>query len=218
LMWGDSARGADLVVHSLTKGIGGFGTDMGGAVIGRQQYHQPLLMYRKDFGGVLPPKSAWPILVYGLPTLPTRLANQQKTAVRVAGFLAQHPKVRQVSYPGLATCPQYVLAQRQMVSPEGDFAPGSVIYFVLQGHEQAAAKAAESFVNAIAREAYSITLAVSLGQIRTLIEEPYTMTHASLPKEVKRAHGLEPGGIRLSIGLEDWQDIVADLNAAFECI
>ena len=211
-------HGADLVVQSLTKGIGGFGTDMGGAVIGQRDYHQSLLMYRKDFGGMLPPKSAWPILVYGLPTLPARMVNQQQTALQVAEFLAQHPNVRHVAYPGLATCPQQALARRQMVSPEGDFAPGSIIYFVLQGHEQAAAKAAEHFVNAIARESYSITLAVSLGQVRTLIEEPYAMTHASLPEDVKRARGLEPGGIRLSIGLEDWQDIIADLDAAFKCL
>ncbi|ETW97510.1 MAG: cystathionine gamma-lyase [Candidatus Entotheonella factor] len=210
--------GADLVVQSLTKDVGGFGTDMGGAVIGRQAYHQPLLLYRKDFGGVLPPKSAWPILVYGLPTLPTRMVNQEKTAVRVAAFLDRHPKVRYVSYPGLATFPQYDLARRQMVSPDGKFAPGGVLYFVLQGDEHTAAKAAEHFVDAIARDAYSITLAVSLGQIRTLIEEPYSMTHAALPAEVKRERGLAPGGIRLSIGLEDWEDIIADLDAAFQCI
>ncbi len=207
-------HGADLVVQSLTKDIGGFGTDMGGAVIGPQHYHGPLLMYRKDFGGVLAPKSAWPILVYGLPTLATRMVNQQKSALCVAQFLEQHPKVRQVSYPGLATCPQHALARRQMVSPEGKFAPGSMIYFVLHGNEQVATKASEWFIDAIAREAYSITLAVSLGQIRTLIEVPYAMTHASLPDEVKRARGLEPGGIRLSIGLEDWHDIIADLESA----
>ena len=91
-----------------------------------------------------------------------------------------------------------------------------MIYFVLQGDEQAATKAAEYFINAIARDAYSITLAVSLGQVRTLIEEPYAMTHASLPAELKRSRGLEPGGIRLSIGLEDWHDIIADLEAAFK--
>ena len=211
-------HGADLVVQSLTKGISGFGTDMGGAVIGRDRFHQPLLMHRKDFGGMLPPKSAWPILVYGLPTLPARMAHQQQTALQVAEFLAQHPQVRHVAYPGLAAGPQLALARRQMVSPEGDFAPGGILYFVLQGHEQAAAQAAERFVNAIAHEAYSITLAVSLGQVRTLIEEPYTMTHASLPQDVKRARGLEPGGIRLSIGLEDWRDIVADLDVAFKSL
>ncbi len=207
-------HGADLVVQSLTKDIGGFGTDMGGAAIGAMELHGPLLRYRKDCGGALSPKSAWPILVYGLPTLPARMVNQQKSAMRVAKFLEEHPKVRQVSYPGLPSFPQHALARKQMVSPEGRFAPGSIIYFVLQGDEQTAAKAAEWLINTIAREAYSITLAVSLGQVRTLIEGPYAMTHAALPDEVKRARGLEPGGIRLSIGLEDWHDIIADLAFA----
>jgi methionine-gamma-lyase len=208
--------GADLVVQSLTKDISGFGTDMGGAVIGPHHYHGPLLMFRKDFGGVLSPKNAWPILVYGLPTLATRMVNQQKSALRVARFLARHPKVARVSYPGLETCPQYALAQRQMVNYEGKFAPGSMIYFVLQGDEHTANKAAERFIDALATQAYSITLAVSLGQIRTLIEEPYSMTHSALPDTVKRQRGLEPGGIRLSLGLEDWHDIIEDLQAAFK--
>ena len=74
--------GADLVIHSLTKNIGGFGTDMGGAVITSEQFLNPLMLYRKDFGGVLSSKSAWAILVYGLPTLATRMTNQQKTALK----------------------------------------------------------------------------------------------------------------------------------------
>jgi methionine-gamma-lyase len=210
--------GADLVVQSLTKDIGGFGTDMGGAVIAAHHYHGPLLMFRKDFGGVLSPKSAWPILVYGLPTLAARMVNQQKSALRVARFLEGHPKVARVSYPGLETGPQYALARRQMVNYEGKFAPGSMIYFVLQGDEHTANEATEHFIDALATHAYSITLAVSLGQIRTLIEEPYAMTHSALPDAVKRERGLEPGGIRLSIGLEDWHDIIEDLQAAFEKI
>lgn len=208
--------GADLVVQSLSKDIGGFGTDMGGAVIGAQEFHTPLLLYRKDFGGVLSPKSAWPILVYGLPTLAARMVNQQKSALRVAQFLELHPKVERVSYPGLETFPQYELARRQMRSYDGKFAPGSLLYFVLKGDEQSAMRAADRFMDYIANHAYSITLAVSLGQIRTLIEEPYSMTHSALPDQVKRARGMEPGGIRLSIGLEDWHDIIEDLRAAFE--
>jgi cystathionine beta-lyase/cystathionine gamma-synthase len=192
--------GADLIVHSLTKNIGGFGTDMGGAVIGPRSFHGPLLMFRKDFGGVLSPKNAWPILVYGLPTLATRIVNQQKTALRVAQFLEQHPKVARVCYPGLEAFPQYELA------------PGTMIYFVLKGDD----KSVESFIDFIATHAYSITLAVSLGQIRTLIEEPYSMTHSALPDKIKLARGMEPGGIRLSIGLEDWHDIIEDLRAAFD--
>jgi cystathionine beta-lyase/cystathionine gamma-synthase len=210
------ALGADLVVHSLTKDIGGFGTDMGGAVIGSHQYHGPLLMFRKDFGGVLSPRNAWPILVYGLPTLATRMVNQQKSAMRVAQFLEQHPKVARVSYPGLETFPQYDLARRQMFNYDGKFAPGSMIYFVLNGDERATNAAAERFIDFIATHAYSITLAVSLGQIRTLIEEPYSMTNSALPDEVKRQRGLEPGGIRLSIGLEDWHDIMEDLRVALD--
>lgn len=210
--------GADLVVESLTKDIGGFGTDMGGAVVGSKAFHAPLLLYRKDFGGVLSPKNAWPILVYGLPTLATRMTNQQKTALRVAQFLELHPKVARVSYPGLETHPQHELARRQMISYDGRFAPGSMLYFVLKGNEREAAAAADRFVDYIADHAYSVTLAVSLGQLRTLIEEPYSMTHSALPEEVKRSRGVEPGGIRLSVGLEDWHDVIGDLRTAFEQI
>ncbi|HEY7784297.1 MAG TPA: PLP-dependent aspartate aminotransferase family protein [Pyrinomonadaceae bacterium] len=212
------ALGADLVAHSLTKDIGGFGTDMGGAVIGPQKFHAPLLMYRKDFGGVLAAKCAWPILVYGLPTLATRMVNQQKCAIRVAQFLERHPKVAAVRYPGLETFPQYELARKQMTSYDGKFAPGSMVYFLLKGNESEATEAADRFMDYIAKSAYSITLAVSLGQIRTLIEEPYSMTHSSLPPEVKKARGLAPGGIRLSIGLEDWHDVINDLQDALEQI
>ena len=212
------AFGADIVAHSLTKDIGGFGTDMGGAVIAPRKFHAPLLMYRKDFGGVLSPKSAWSILVYGLPTLPTRMVNQQKSANRVAQFLERHPKVARVHYPGLETFPQYVLARRQMTSYDGKFAPGSMVYFVLKGDEASANEAADRFMDYIANHAYSITLAVSLGQVRTLIEEPYSMTHAALPAEVKHARGMEAGGIRLSVGLEDWHDIIHDLETALEQI
>jgi methionine-gamma-lyase len=210
--------GADLVVQSLSKNIGGFGTDMGGAVVGPHNLHAPLMLYRKDTGGVLSPKNAWPILVYGLPTLAARMTNQQKTALRVAQFLELHPKVARVSYPGLETHPQYQLARHQMTSYDGKFAPGSMIYFVLKGDELAATEAANKFIDFIADHAYSVTLAVSLGQLRTLIEEPYTMTHSALPDDVKRRRGMEPGGIRLSVGLEDWHDIIEDLRTAFEQI
>lgn len=204
--------GADFVVHSLTKGIGGFGTDMGGAVIGPQKFYAPLMLYRKDFGGVLAPKSAWPCLVYGLPTLATRMINMQKTAHRVARYLQEHPKVARVVYPGLESHPQYELAKRQMTNYEGKFSPGAMLYFVLKG-EDAAARG-EKFIDDIADHAYSITLAVSLGQIKTLIENPYSMTHSALPEAEKLARGMAPGGIRLSLGLEDWHDVMEDLEEA----
>jgi methionine-gamma-lyase len=214
-------HGVDLVVHSLTKDIGGFGTETGGAVIGAGEYFNNLMMYRKDFGGVLSPKNAWPILVYGLSTLATRMVNQQKSAMHVADFLMHQPKVGRVIYPGLPNFTQRELARRQMTTADGSFAPGSMLYFELKGRDgdtNGAAQAAERFVDHVAEKAYTITLAVSLGQIKTLIESPFSMTHAVVPEEEKLRCGLQPGGIRLSLGLEDWHDIIADLQDALEAV
>ena len=210
--------GADIVVESLTKAIGGFGTDMGGAVVTAPEWYNHLMLYRKDFGGVLSPRSAWGVLVYGLPTLAARMVNMQKTAMRVAEFLCKHPKVASVSYPGADCFAQKTLARRQMVSPDGKFAPGSMLYFVLRGAagQNGGPSNAEKLVDYIASHAYSITLAVSLGQIKTLIEHPFSMTHSALPDEQKRAFGMHPEGIRLSVGLEDWHDIIRDLELALE--
>lgn len=205
--------GADVVVESLTKGIGGFGTDLGGVVIGPAEIQDKLLMYRKDFGGTLSPKAAWGALVYGLPSLAARMANYQKTAMRVAKFLESHPRVEYVRYPGLTSFPQNDLARSQMVDENGRFAPGSMIYFVLK-QESPSDNPGERLIDWIAKNSYCITLAVSLGQVKTLIECPYTMTHAAVPPEQKAADGLVPGGVRLSVGLEDWHDLIAELDAA----
>ena len=207
--------GADVVVESLTKDIGGFGTDGGGAVIASADWYNHLMLFRKDFGGVLSPRSAWAILVYGLPTLATRMVNQQKSALRVAKFLCEHPKVREVQYPGAESFAQKELAHRQLSDPEGKFAPGSMLYFVLK-ETDAKPSRAEKLVDYLAEHAYTITLAVSLGQIKTLIEHPFSMTHSALPDEQKRAFGMDPEGVRLSIGLEDWRDIIRDLEIALE--
>lgn len=172
---------------------------------------------KKDFGGVLSPKNAWNILVYGLPTLSTRMINQQKTAHKIARFLQEHPKVARVVYPGLESHPQFELAKRQMVNYEGKFSPGAMIYFVLKnGANSSASERGGKFIDYVADHAYSITLAVSLGQIKTLIESPYSMTHSALPEEEKLKLGMEPGGIRLAIGLEDWHDLIEDLREALE--
>jgi methionine-gamma-lyase len=206
-------RGADVVVESLTKGIGGFGTDLGGVVVGPAGLQDKLLMYRKDFGGTLSPKAAWGALVYGLPSLAARMANYQKSAMRVAKFLEAHPRVEYVRYPGLPSFPQYDLAREQMVDESDRFAPGSMIYFVLRqtSHDD---NPGERLIDWIAKNSYCITLAVSLGQVKTLIECPYSMTHAAVPREQKEVDGLVPGGVRLSIGLEDWHDLIAELDAA----
>ncbi|MGE0820689.1 MAG: PLP-dependent aspartate aminotransferase family protein [Candidatus Binatia bacterium] len=210
-------QGAHLVVHSLTKDIGGFGTDMGGAVITPREFYSPLLLYRKDFGGVLSPKSAWAFLVYGLPTLATRMVNQQKSALKVAQFLEQHPLIAKIAYPGLEHFPQRELATRQMTDYRGKFAPGSMLSFTLRDPSNDN-RVAEAFIDYIAEHAYSITLAVSLGHTKTLIENPYSMTHATLPPAEKLARGVEPGLLRLSLGLEDWQDIIEDLSNALDAV
>jgi len=208
-------HGIDMVVHSLTKGIGGFGTDMGGVVVAPEELHSQLLLYRKDFGGSLGPKAAWPPLVYGLPTLPVRMRQMQFSAGRIAEYLSAHPLVARVRYPGLAEDPDHAIAQRQMRGYDGRLMPGSLVYFTLREAPGSNARA-EEFINFCADNSYCITLAVSLGQVKTLIENPCSMTHSALPPEEWEAAGLEPGGIRLSIGIEETADIIADLAACFE--
>lgn len=207
--------GADLVVHSLTKGIGGFGTDMGGAVLGAEKWRNLMMMYRKDFGGVLSPKAAWDFLVHGLPTLAMRMEASQARALEIARWLEAHPKVERVSFPGLDSFPQRELAQSQMKDVRGKFAPGSMIYFELKDPAKDGAGGAR-LIDWVAEHAYAITLAVSLGQVKSLIEHPYSMTHSALPEHEKHDGGMHPGGVRLSVGLEDPEDLIADLAAALE--
>jgi cystathionine beta-lyase/cystathionine gamma-synthase len=115
----------------------------------------------------------------------------------------------------LQNFPQHELARRQMLDENGRFAPGSMVYFVLRARSPDD-NPGERFIDWIAQNSYCITLAVSLGQIKTLVECPYTMTHAALPAQQKATDGLVPGGIRLSVGLEDWHDLTAELAAALE--
>jgi cystathionine beta-lyase/cystathionine gamma-synthase len=209
--------GVDFVVESLTKGLCGFGTDMGGVVVGPSWSYDRLLMYRKDFGGVLSAKSAWPILVYGVPSLAVRFRQQIETAQRVAEFLESDRRIQTVNYPGLRSFPQRALARLQMQDYDGQFAPGTILYFIPKGKTPAERhRRADRLVNAIARHSYTMTLAVSLGNIRTLIEHPSSMTHSAIPLDEQIERGIDPGGIRLSIGLEKAEDIIRDLRKALD--
>ncbi|OGF04993.1 MAG: hypothetical protein A2W00_08175 [Candidatus Eisenbacteria bacterium RBG_16_71_46] len=207
-------QGIDVVVHSLTKNLNGFGTDMGGVVVGPRMLEPDLLLYRKDYGAPLAPRGAWSLLAYGLPSLPVRVRAQQRTAMVVARFLERHRRVRRVFYPGLPSHPQHALARRQMRDPDGRFAPGGLLYFTLRGTPAQARRGGERMMNHIAKHSLAITLAVSLGQVRTLIEHPSSMTHAALPPKEQVKAGLDPGGVRLSIGLEHPKDLIADLREA----
>jgi len=206
--------GVDLVVQSLTKNISGFGTEMGGAVMGAKSFEGALKMARKDFGATLNPRSAWHILVHGIPTLPLRFEKQQENALKIAKFLKSHRKVETVIYPGLGNYPQKALAQRLLKTPEGEFAPGTMICFTLKGDM----KTCERFVDHLAKHAYNVTLAVSLGLTKTLIEVPGYMTHSAIPLEEQPASGLDPRSIRLSLGIENAQDIIRDLDEALKKI
>lgn len=211
--------GVDMVVHSLTKGLSGFGTEMGGAVIARKELYDRLIVFRKDFGAALSPRVSWQILVYGLPTLALRVERQQQTALTIARFLESHPVVDQVFYPGLESFPQYELARRQMRNYKGEFAPGSMLYFTLKGKTpEKSKKAGEKLMNFIASNSYAVTLAVSLGQLRTLIEHPGSMTHAAYSAEDQLKLGLHPGGIRLAVGIEEPDDLIKDLNQALNSL
>ncbi len=211
--------GADFTVHSLTKGMSGFGTEMGGAVIGRKEFRDKILLYRKDFGAVLNTRSAWSILTYGLPSLHIRQKHIINSAMRIARYLEESPKVEFVNYPGLASFKYYELARKQMYDFNNEFAPGGMIYFTLKGDniDDTRNKGAR-MMNYVAENAYTLTLAVSLGNTRTLIEHPASMTHSVVPPDKLEERKIDAGGVRIAVGLENVDDILKDLETALEQI
>ena len=212
-------KGIDIVLHSLTKSIGGFGTEMGGAVITRRALAEKLLIFRKDFGASLAPASAWHILTYGLSTLCLRFPKQQENAGKIAAYLNQHPKIERVFYPGLSNFPQYQLAQRILRDYDGNFAPGFMLYFILKGKtNDDRRKSGGVMMDFLASEAYTVTLAVSLGQLRTLVQHPASMTHTAYSSEEQVKLGIDPGGVRLAVGLENPNDVIADLERSLAVV
>ncbi len=211
--------GASFSIDSLTKGLGGFGTDMGGVVIGKMKYRDMLLLFRKDFGAVLNNKSAWNVITYGLPTLSIRIQKQIQSAQKIAEYLNKHSKVEFVNYPGLPNYKYYETAIKQMKDFNGNFSPGSLIYFVLKGSNAIESKEnAKKFMNFAAKNAYTMTLAVSLGHTRTLIEHPASMTHSMVPIDKLLEYKIDPGGIRLATGLENTDDIISDLDNCLKIV
>lgn len=210
--------GADFVVESLTKHLSGFGTDMGGVIVGPKKYFRELMLYRKDFGGVLSGKHAWPFLVYGLPSLSVRLRQTQQTAMKLATHLAGHPKVARVSYPGLESHPQYALARKQMRGYDGAFTPSSILYFVLKGTADEARRKGAALMDWLAATALTYTLAVSLGHCKTLIEHPSSMTHSAIALEDQLRAGIDPGGVRIACGLEEPSALIEEMDRALDQI
>lgn len=196
--------GVDVVVHSATKYIGGHGDVVAGVLVGSEEFCTEVRIgMLKDTGGVLSPFDAW-LLTRGLKTLAVRMERQQATALAVANYLNEHERVRSVMYPGLKSFPQAALARQQMDGP------GAMLSFEVAG----GGANAEAVLNNVAL----CRLAVSLGDVGTLIQHPWSMTHSFVPEAERLAMGVTEGLIRLSVGLEDAVDIIADLDAALHRI
>lgn len=210
------ALGADFVIQSLTKNIAGFGTELGGAVVCSKEWNIPLKVARKDFGAVLNSKSSWHILNHGVPTLNLRYTKQQEGAKKIAEHLSSKEfDVESVLYPGLKTHPNYQKASETLTTDSnGNLNSGFMIAFTLKGDK----KRTRKFVDYIAKESYSITLAVSLGLTKTLIEVPRLMTHSSLDDSASKVGDISEKLIRMSVGIENPVDIIKDLEAAFDHI
>jgi methionine-gamma-lyase len=192
--------GYDLVVHSATKYLNGHADVTAGAIMGSRTRIDAAWEYLRVYGPVLHPFEAW-LLRRGLLTYPLRMVAHNRNALAVARFLAAHPAVAHVYYPGLPSHPQHELARRQM---PGGF--GGMMAFELKGGYEAGYRM-------IGRTKVCI-LAVSLGGVETLITHPASMIHTFQSEEQKAGAGISPGLIRLSVGIEEVEDIIADLDQA----
>ena len=196
--------GADLVVHSTTKYIGGHSDVIGGMIVGRDMVlHERLAFLQNAVGAVPGPQDCY-LTLRGLKTLPLRMQRHQENAARIALYLEGHARVERVIYPGLPSHPQHALAREQMRGF------GGMISFYLRGDLDAARR----FLQAVR----VFTLAESLGGVESLIEHPAIMTHASVPRENREKLGIADGFIRVSVGVEHIDDLIADLDRAFAAV
>jgi methionine-gamma-lyase len=194
--------GCDVVIHSATKYIGGHGDVIAGLVVGKAEFlNQVTMTTLKDIGGVLSPFDAW-LLLRGLRTLPVRMERHSQNAEKIFSLLKDHPKVAAVYYPGDPEAFQYEIFKKQMSLG------GGMISFEIEGTKEDA----QHFLNLLKL----IKIAVSLGDTETLIEHPATMTHGLLSQEERDVVGIRDQLIRLSVGLEHWKDIWADLKQALD--
>jgi cystathionine beta-lyase/cystathionine gamma-synthase len=194
--------GADVVMHSATKYLGGHSDLLGGALVVRDRtLFERLYFVQNATGAVLGPFESF-LVSRGLKTLELRVREQSRTAQRLAEWLRLHPQVSRVLYPGLKDHPGHALAARQM-----DSGFGAMLSFEVKAGFAAAKKSVES--------TKLFQLAVSLGAVESLIEQPASMSHASYDPADRQKHGITDGLIRLSVGLEAYEDLQADLDQAF---
>jgi len=196
------ALGADLVVYSTTKYINGHSDVVGGAVIaGSEALNERLQFTANAHGTIAQPFDCW-LVLRGLKTLPLRMKQHEENAHAVAGFLTRHPQVADVFYPGLASHPGHAVAARQ----QQGF--GGMVSFAVRG--------GRDVVNHLLRRTRIFSLAESLGGVESLIEHPATMSHASMRPEQRAAAGITDSVVRLSVGIECIDDLLADLEQAFD--
>jgi cystathionine beta-lyase/cystathionine gamma-synthase len=196
--------GADIVVHSTTKYFDGHNATVGGAVITKTaEWDEAIRFIQNATGVIMSPWVAW-LTLQGIKTLSVRMERQSANALAVAEFLEGHPKVTRVQYPGLKSFPQHELAKSQA---EGF---GAMLWFEVDGGVQAG----KGLMDAVELCA----LAENLGSVETLITHPATMTHADVEPEERQRVGITDGLVRLSVGLEDAQDLIDDLSAALDSV
>ena len=194
--------GADIVVHSVTKYLNGHSDVVGGIAVSSDAALVEKLRFLQNSVGAVPSPFDCFLVLRGLKTLAVRMKGHVESAQKIAAFLEARPEVERVYYPGLASHPQHALARKQMRGP------GGMISFVVKGGLPAARRFLE--------KTELFTLAESLGGVESLIEHPAIMTHGSVPKAQREALGIVDGFIRLSVGLEGVDDLIADLTRALE--
>ncbi|EQC49607.1 Cys/Met metabolism PLP-dependent enzyme [Bacteriovorax sp. BSW11_IV] len=193
--------GADIVLHSMTKYINGHSDVIGGALmLNDADMYKKLWVLQNSIGPSQSPFDSW-LVLRGIKTLAIRMEAHQKNAMKIAAWLEKHPKVERVVYPGLKSHPQHSIAKKQMKGF------GGMITFFLKGD----IKKCNKFLSTVKL----FSLAESLGGVESLIEHPAIMTHASLPKKTREAIGLTDNLIRLSVGIENVEDLINDLEVAF---
>lgn len=194
-------HGADIVLHSMTKFINGHSDVVGGALMfNSDEIRDKIFFYQNAIGPSQSPFDSW-LVLRGLKTLAVRMKAHQENAMKIAAFLENHPKVERVIYPGLKSHPQHELAKKQMKGF------GGMITFFLKGGITESRKFLENVK--------IFALAESLGGVESLVDHPAIMTHASIPKEVRESLGIYDNLIRLSVGIEDCDDLIRDLETAF---
>jgi cystathionine beta-lyase/cystathionine gamma-synthase len=195
--------GADFAVHSTTKFLNGHSDSVGGVVVAKSPEHVEWLGFvQNSSGAILSPFDSW-LVLRGIKTLAVRMDRHEKNAREIARFIAAHPKVRRTYYPGLPDHPQHDLARRQMKGF------GGMISFDVGSFEAA---------KALLARVQLCSLGESLGGVETLISHPATMTHGSIPEEEREKLGITMGLVRISVGIEDVEDLVADLTQALEAV